>query len=194
MAGSTHRVFQFEITLKGTKPPIWRRIQVASDYTFWDLHVAIQDSMGWLNCHLHQFEIFNPRKQLVEHIGVPDDEFPSGQELLPGWEVPIIHRFTSTNPKATYRYDFGDDWEHTIVLEKTLPQAQVEYPRCIGGRRRCPPEDCGGTWGYQEFLEAVSDPKHKDHASRLEWVGGSYDPDDFDPKAVNFEDPRERLK
>lgn len=195
MAAKSERVFQFKIVLKNTKPPIWRRIQVPGDYTFWDLHVAIQDSMGWTDTHLHEFEIFNFRKRNMEHIGIPDDEFPSGQETLPGWKVSIAQLFTSTNPKAEYSYDFGDGWEHTVLLEKSLRQGEgVKYPRCIAGRRRCPPEDCGGPWGYEEFLKAISDPKHEEHASTLEWVGGSYDPDDFDPGAVTFDDPNKRLK
>ncbi len=195
MAGSSSRIFQFKIILKNTKPPVWRRIQVPGDYTFWDLHVAIQDSMGWTDTHLHVFEIFNFRKRYIERIGIADEEFPSGRETLLGWEVPIARLFTSTNPKAEYAYDFGDGWEHTILLEKTLPRdEQIHSPRCIAGRRRCPPEDCGGPWGYEEFLKAISDPEHEEHASMLEWIGGSFDPDDFKPKEVTFGDPKKRLK
>ncbi|MFH1067978.1 MAG: plasmid pRiA4b ORF-3 family protein [Candidatus Glassbacteria bacterium] len=191
MASRSNGIFQFKTTLKATKPPVWRRIQVPGDYTFWDLHVAIQDSMGWLDSHLHQFEVYNPRKSRMEYIGIPEDEL----ELLSGWKVRIDRFFTPSNSKGIYTYDFGDDWEHTIVLEKILPRdPQTKYPCCLAGRRKCPPEDCGGTWGYLEFLQVVNDPTHEEHASMLEWCGGSFDPDEFNPKEVVFDDPKERLR
>ena len=195
MAVSPAGPMQFKITLKRTKPPVWRRIQVPADFTFWELHVAIQDSMGWLDMHLHQFEIFNRRKRRDEIIGIPDDESLVGEATLPGWDVPISRLFSLSNPKALYTYDFGDGWEHAVVLEKTLPRdSGTNLPVCIGGRRRCPPEDCGGPWGYNEFLAAISDPGHEEHDATLEWVGGSFDPSEFDPQAVIFDDPKERLE
>ena len=195
MAKRSHTALQFKITLKGTKPPVWRRIQVPGDYSFWDLHVAIQDSMGWLDYHLHEFEVFNPRKRRIEYIGIPDDESLFAKETLPGWDIPVARLLSSSNLRASYLYDFGDGWEHTIVLEKVRPREDgVEYPRSLAGRRNSPPEDCGGTWGYREFLEAISDPDHEEHATMLEWIGGSFDPDDFSPRDVVFDDPRERLR
>ena len=194
MAGRAGRILQFKVTLKGTNPPVWRRIQVPGDYTFWDLHVAVQDAIGWLDCHLHQFEILNTRTRHIEYIGIPDEEFASEEETLPGWKVPVARLINSSNATASYLYDFGDGWEHTIALEKTLVrEAQAEYPRCVAGRRKCPPEDCGGPWGYEDFLEAISDQKHEEHASMLEWIGGEFDPDDFDCGEVIFSDPHERL-
>ena len=194
MAKRSHSGLQFKITLKDTKPPVWRRIQVPGDYTFWDLHVAIQDSMGWLDSHLHLFEVYNRGKHRAEYIGIPDEEFAGG-ETLPGWEVPVATLFPSSDTRASYSYDFGDGWEHTIVLEKVLARdADAEYPRILAGRRRCPPEDCGDPWGYRDFLTAISDPNHEQHAEMLEWVGGTFDPDDFDPAEVVFEEPRERLR
>lgn len=195
MGSGSSKVLQFKITLKDTKPPVWRRIQIPGDYSFWDLHVAIQDAMGWLDCHLHEFEIFKTRKRHLEYVGIPDDEFPSGQEILPGWEIPIRRLFTTGIRQATYSYDFGDGWEHTVLWEKTVPkETGVDYPRCIGGRRKCPPENCGGTGGYRHFLKVISDPNHEEHESTLEWVGGSFDPDDFDPRSIQFDDPAWRLK
>ena len=189
------KVFQFKITLKDTKPPVWRRIQVPEEYSFWDLHVAIQDAMGWLDYHLHQFDIFDARKQRMEFVGIPGDEFLLGQEVLPGWEVPIKRHFTAANQKARYLYDFGDDWEHTILLEKILPkEASVSFPRCVGGRRKRPPEDCGGAWGYRDFLRVISDPHDEEYESTMEWVGGTFDPDDFDAKGVKFDDPAARFR
>jgi hypothetical protein len=195
MTKRSDRVLQFKVTLNDTKPPIWRRIQVPGDCTFWDLHVAIQDAMGWHDTHLHEFEVFNRRKRCVENIGIPDDDFPSLRKILTGWEVPVARYFSSTNPKGSYVYDFGDDWRHTILLEKSLrPDPATEYPVCIAGRRNCPSEDCGGTWGYREFLSAIADSTHPEHASMLEWTGGSFDPEDFDPAEVEFDDPQVRLK
>ena len=187
------KVLRIKITLKDTKPPVWRRILVSSDSSFWDLHVAIQDAMGWMDCHLHQFEVFNRRWKRETFIGIPDDEFESGREMIPGWTTAISRYLNSTNPKVMYIYDFGDDWEHSVVLEKALPADDGPYPRCIGGRRRCPPEDCGGPPGYEEFLRIIGDKTHEQREDMLEWVGGHYDPDEFDSEDVIFDDPRERL-
>jgi hypothetical protein len=192
--GNPERILQFKITLKNTKPPVWRRIQVPGDYTFWDLHVAIQDSMGWLDCHLHEFAIFNPRKHREERIGIPDMESFAPEETRAGWEVPVARLFTRSHPSADYIYDFGDGWEHKVILEKSLPREEgTHYPQCIGGRRKCPPEDCGGPWGYEDFLKAMSDPTHESHKEMVDWIGGHFDPDDFEPKKVAFDDPKRRL-
>jgi hypothetical protein len=189
-------VYQFKITLKGTKPPIWRRILVPETYTFWDLHVAIQDAMGWDDYHLHEFTLLSPKTGRKVKIGIPSDEdVDYGWEVLAEWNQKIAHYFSSENSKADYVYDFGDGWEHSIKLEKILPrETGVAYPRCIDGRGACPPEDCGGIGGYAEFLEAIGDPANELHEDMLDWVGGSFDPDDFDPNDVEFEDPDSRFK
>lgn len=190
------QVYQFKITLKGTKPPIWRRILVPETYTFWDLHVAIQDAMGWDDYHLHEFTLLSPKTGRKVKIGIPSDEDADfGWKVLADWNQKIAHYFSSENSKADYVYDFGDGWEHSIKLEKILPrETGVAYPRCIDGRGACPPEDCGGIGGYAEFLEAIGDPANELHEDMLDWVGGSFDPDDFDPNDVEFEDPDSRFK
>lgn len=186
-------VYQFKITLEGIKPPIWRRIQVPKTYTFWDLHVAIQDAMGWLDYHLHEFEIVDPSTGLMVNIGIPDEEFD--RDVLPGWKQKIADYFSMENPKAVYIYDFGDYWEHKIQLEKILPREKgVNYPVCIKGKRACPPEDCGGVWGYEELLEALKKPAHERHEELLEWLGEDFDPEHFDVNEVSFDDPDKRLK
>lgn len=188
-----NRVYQFKITLKGIKPPIWRRIQIPETYTFWALHVAIQDAMGWGDYHLHEFEAVDPSTGLKVNIGIPDEEF--GREILPEWKQKITDYFSMENQSANYVYDFGDNWEHKIQLEKILPRDEnIQYPVCTAGKRACPPEDCGGVWGYEEFLEAIRDPQHEQHEEMLEWIGGKFDPEHFDPEEVIFEDPDERLK
>jgi hypothetical protein len=188
------KVYQFKITLKRIKPPIWRRIQVPETYTFWDLHVAVQDAMGWTDTHLHHFEILNPTKGLKEEIGIPDEDFID-ERILAGWERKIADYFPSENNKADYIYDYGDNWEHMVKLEKILPREKgITYPVCVGGARACPPDDCGGTWGYEEFLEAIMDSNHERHEELLYWVGGDFDPEGFDIKDVVFDNPRKRLE
>jgi len=190
---SFSQVYQFKITLQNIKPPIWRRIQVPEIYTFWDLHVAVQDAMGWSDYHLHEFEIVNPLTGLKVNIGIPDDEF--GKKILLGSRQKISTYFSMENPSADYVYDFGDDWKHKIQLEKILPaDKNITYPICTAGERACPPEDCGSVRGYEEFLEAIMDPQHQRHEELLEWAGGEFDPEHFDPKEINFDNPDKRRK
>lgn len=187
------QVYQFKIALKGIKPPIWRRIQVPETYTFWDLHVAIQDAMGWIDYHLHEFELVNPSTGLTVNIGSPNEDF--GEEVLPDGGQKIADYFSMENRTADYVYDFGDNWEHKIQLEKILPREKgVQYPICIKGKRACPPEDCGGIWGYEELLEIIRNPEHEEHEEMLEWLGGEFDPEDFDVEEVSFADPDKRRK
>jgi len=190
------QVYQFKITLKGTKPPIWRRIQVPETYTFWDLHVAIQDAMGWDDYHLHEFTITSPKTGRKVKIGIPaDDDIDYGWEVLAGWNQKIADYFSSDNSKSEYIYDFGHGWEHSVTLEKILPrEVGMIYPRCIDGKRACPPEDCGGVDGYELYLEAIQDPANELHEEVLDWVGGEFDPDDFIPSEVKFDDPAKRFK
>lgn len=214
-------VFQLKVTLRHIKPKVWRRILVPSDYSFWDLHVAIQDAMGWTDTHLHDF-YFKPKgsSQAVS-IGIPSDEdisydtmlsSPALQGLDPmaqaailsnvdvpvrlaGWEVPVARYLTLEQRKLRYTYDFGDDWEHEVQLEKILPiERGMVVPRCTAGRRACPPEDCGGVYGYENLLEVLADPKHEEYEELQQWVGGPFDPEAFNPGDVTFDDPRERWK
>jgi len=187
------QVYQFKITLRDIKPPIWRRIQVPETYTFWDLHVAIQDAMGWSDYHLHEFEMVDPSTGLKVNIGMPDEDF--GREILLGWKQKIADYFSVENRSADYTYDFGDNWEHIIKLEKILPRDKnVDYPICIAGKRACPPEDCGGIWGYENFLEIINDPDNEEYQDMIEWVGGEFDPEHFDVKEVSFDDPDKRRR
>lgn len=186
--------FQFKITLQGLRPPIWRRILVPWSYSFWDLHVAIQDAMGWLDYHLHQFEIRSPSDGRRFEIGIPMEELLDDYpEPLAGWEIPIAAYFTLATRKAIYRYDFGDGWKHSVVLEKIAPlTASTMLPVCLAGRRRCPPEDCGGIRGYERFLKIIRDVSHEEHEEMLAWIGGSFDPDSFSRTAIRFDDPAQR--
>ena len=188
------KALQFKITLKRSKPPIWRRIVVPDNYSFWDLHVAIQDAMGWFDGHLHEFRVTRPGARRESLIGIPEEESWSGMETVPGWKVAAASVFRAPKTKCSYVYDFGDDWKHVVLLEKVLSRdPDMALPACTGGRRRCPPEDCGGPWGYELLLEILADPDHPEYAERMDWAGGPIDPAEFDPKEVVFDDPGERL-
>ncbi|WP_228025375.1 recombinase family protein [cf. Phormidesmis sp. LEGE 11477] len=174
-------VYQLKITLTGIRPPIWRRVLVRSDVTLSHLHWVIQLSMGWTNSHLHSFTIHG------QEYGVPMPELGFA-ELEPEDERSV--KLTSFIPaekfKFSYLYDFGDSWEHEVLVEKVLTaETDLDYPVCIKAKRACPPEDCGGTWGYQEFVEAVQDTEHPEHEALLEWAGGYFDPEDAEFDEIN---------
>ncbi|MCX6664703.1 MAG: plasmid pRiA4b ORF-3 family protein [Euryarchaeota archaeon] len=193
MKKNIKNVYQFKISLQETKPLIWRRIQVPEKYTFWDLHVAIQDAMGWNDYHLHEFNIKKPGLSNEVSIGIPEEDLDT--EFLPGWKHKIADYFSMDNQTAEYIYDFGDDWAHTIKLEKIFPlEKKVKYPLCIKGKRACPPEDVGGVYGYEEFLRIMQNPKHKEHKSMLNWIGGKFDPEKFDVNKIHFDNPDRHLK
>ena len=187
------KVMQFKSELNIIRPPIWRRILVPDDYSFWDLHVAIQDAMGWKDYHLHEFQITDPRTGSLFKLGIPDDEILDDPQVLPSWEIAIAELFSTANNQANYIYDFGDWWEHTVYFEDVLGvQADIDYPTCIEGARACPPEDSGGPMGYQLFLEALADPNHESHQLYKEWIGGEFNPEQFNPTTIGFDDPTTR--
>jgi hypothetical protein len=191
-------IFQFRVRLLGIEPEIWRLIAVPAKYSFWDLHIAIQDAMGWRDCHLHAFRVADPNTRKIEQIGIPDDTddaFEGGATCLPGWEIPIRDYFRQPGDSANYEYDFGDGWEHHVVLEELVNRVpRRRYPICLDGARACPPEDCGGIPGFGELLEVLGDPTHEEHDRMSEWVGGSYDPSAFSPKQVRFDNPKTRWR
>ena len=178
-------LYQFKITLLESKPPIWRRIQV-QDCTLDKLHEHIQTAMGWTNSHLHQFEITGQRYGDPELLEDGFEEF----ECLDSTTIMVTELMSKTGKRFAfkYEYDFGDDWEHEVLFEGCPPvEKGKKYPICLEGERACPPEDVGGVWGYAEFLSAIADPKHEEHESFLEWCGGSFSPDEFDPKKATRE-------
>jgi hypothetical protein len=186
-------VFLFKITLCGTSPPIWRRLQVPESYTFYDLHVAIQDAMGWLDYHLHMFEVKDKNaKGDYVRIECPFTD-PDGEEaLILTTEVPLKPYFKRPNDRALYSYDYGDGWQLDVVLENILPRTpRITYPVCLGGELSGPPEDCGGIPGYYECIKAV---KEKDNSEDLLTWLGKWKPDNFNPHRVRFDNPKSRLK
>ena len=176
-------VYQLKITLLGTKPPIWRRLLVPSNSTFENLHRALQIAMGWQDYHLHQFTAGR------RHIGVPDpDARATGMHIENERKVRLSDAIPETGSKILYTYDFGDSWDHSIVLEKVLPwDPTTAYPVCLGGKLAGPPEDCGGIPGFYNLLETLADPDSEEHESMLTWVGEGYDPKAFSIDDVNKE-------
>lgn len=176
MSEKIQSIYQFKITLNGIKPKIWRQIQVPGNYSFLDLHIAIQETMGWEDCHLHQFEMINPRYGKME----PIDESKENKTIISKY-------FSLSNKKANYEYDFGDSWEHTILLEKILPvEKGSKYPKCLAGERACPLENCGGALGYEGLLEAIKNPNDSEYQDMLGWIDDDFKPEFFNPKSVVF--------
>ncbi|WP_419995027.1 plasmid pRiA4b ORF-3 family protein [Streptomyces boninensis] len=169
-------ILQIKVTLADIRPPIWRRLQVPAYLTLDRLHLVIQIAMGWENYHMHVFE--TP----AGDYGRRDSELGHRDER----KVPLSAVAPAAGDRISYTYDFGDDWGHRIEVEKVLPKEPgTAYPRCLTGRRACPPEDCGGPWGYANFLEAITDPGHEEHDELLEWVGGAFDPTQFNIEDIN---------
>ncbi len=171
-------LYQLKVTLRDSKPPIWRRIQVRSDTRLSTLHRVLQVVMGWEGAHLHQF--------LAHGVsyGTPHPDF--GFEVHNEQQVSLQQVVSRVKDKLIYEYDFGDSWEHELLVEKILPpEAGKRYPVCLTGKRACPPEDCGGIWGYAGFLDAIQNPQYPEHEEMVEWVGGEFDPEAFDLDEVN---------
>ena len=174
-------IYQLKVTLRHTSPPIWRRLLVPSNLNLGQLHDVLQVAMGWQGGHLHEFSVAGRR------FGPPDptDGFMA-DDVGDERKVRVFALFGRTGAVALYTYDFGDTWEHSIVLEKRLPAApDVIYPMCTDGRLACPPEDCGGIPGFYDLLDALRDPAHEQHQELRDWVGGDYDPELFSLEATN---------
>jgi len=209
---SPRSVHTLRIALRGSKPPIWRRVAVRSDITLGRLHEVIQITMGWTDSHLHQFmfqdkSLINPDPRHIERLsaeGRYDEVFtatrgirvfvtkttpwgdPSELEGEDEDAVTLAEVCPAAKRKLIYEYDFGDGWEHTVEAQKIEPpEPGVTYPVCLAGRKACPPEDCGGIFGYYDLLDAVADPQHEDHDDLAEWLGEDFDPDAFDIDEVN---------
>ena len=172
-------VYQLKITLQETQPPVWRRLQVPATMRLDRLHRAIQVAMGWTTSHLHEFVIAGRR------YGEPDvNELRSN--TVPERTVTLGEVAPGENGRFTYVYDFGDHWAHEVLVEKLLAAEPTgRYPICLAGERCCPPEDCGGIPGYEEFLEAIRNPHHPQHAEMRDWIGDHFDPSAFSVDAVN---------
>ena len=182
-------LYQLKITLKWSKPAIWRRVVVRSDMKLDRLHNVIQLVMPWTNSHMHQFILGRT------FYGKPDPEFAGMgmSETLNENQYTVADLAPAAKKKFIYEYDFGDGWQHEVVLEKVLPpDAGFKHPACLAGANACPPDDCGGIPGYYQLLETLADPKHPEHADMKDWIGGEWDMAHFDLDGTN--DDLKRLK
>lgn len=176
---STAPVYQLKLTLAEVEPPVWRRIRVRGDLSLARLHDVLQRAMGWENSHLHEWIVGGRR------YGQPEPDEPH-------YEVEDERKLTlrSAAPVEGARfgnvYDLGDGWTHEVPVEGIdPPEPELRAAECLAGERACPPEDCGGVPGYEEFLEAIRNPRHPEHRDQLAWIGGRFDPEAFDLAVVN---------
>jgi hypothetical protein len=177
----TNAVFQIKVTLMGIAPLIWRRVQT-QDCTLADLHDLLQVTMGWEFEHLYRFIIGG-----VEYADLSMASDDDAQDVC-DTNLSDILPAQNRRPRFNYLYDFGDQWMHQLIVEERFPPEQgAKYPICMAGQRACPPEDCGGPWGYPDFVETISNPDHRGREEMLEWVGGEFDPEKFDLESVNKE-------
>lgn len=173
------KTYQLKITLSGVKPPVWRRIKINGQATFGDLHEVIQRVMGWGNSHLFEF---NNKEYTISPASEEDDFMGFGEtEGIDMEEITVEEALKSKGSNITYTYDFGDTWEHQILVEEIENDNGVllHGAICLNGKRSCPPEDCGGLWGYMEMIEAIQDPKHPEYEEFMEWLGDDFDPEHF---------------
>jgi hypothetical protein len=170
-------VFQLRVTLEGADPPIWRRLLVPGSVGLDSLHDVFQVAMGWTDSHLHSFT-FAKQRYGMNFEDHPADELDEKAHTL--------LEAVGNKRQFRYEYDFGDDWQHQVVIEEKLAiPLGLTSPVCLDGQRACPPEDCGGTWGYANMLEAISDPKHEEHDESIEWLGDDFDPEEFSVATTN---------
>ena len=175
------RFYLLKITLKNIPCPVWRRFVVPANIKLDDLHRIIQTVMGWENSHLHSFKV-GKQEYVPEEVLEYDD-----YGALPEDEYTLDSVAPRKGSKIRYQYDFGDSWDHEIVVEDSnyVDPDQSHPYYCVNGAGACPPEDCGGAWGYADFCESLTDPEHPDHEERKEWYGGEFDPKHFDTDEVN---------
>jgi len=195
------QAFVLKVSLNDSRPLIWRRLLVPENLTFFELHCAIQDAMGWMDGHLHDFRITDTKsgksiKDGTTVIALPNSEFSSIFETKNEREELINQWFGIKMKQCIYTYDFGDNWDHTVKLEKiVLFDDTATYPQCLAGAQACPPEDCGGLGGYDRVQAIMKNKKHPEHKEMLEWLCLDdvldFDPHHFDPKEVEFSDPNE---
>jgi Plasmid pRiA4b ORF-3-like protein len=167
---------QLTVTLRDIEPAIWRRLVVPESLTLRELHAVIQTAMGWQDYHLHLFEVDGVLYGDVEEM----EGHPLGDE-----ETFTVGQAAGTVSEFRYEYDFGDSWHHDIRIEQVMSSVGPGTPHLIGGARACPPEDCGGSWGYEHLLEVLADPSHSEHEAMLQWIGGEFDAEAFDLAETN---------
>ncbi len=174
------KVYKLKITLNNIEPAIWRRLEVPSDLFLHDFHKVIQTTMGWENSHLHHFIKGN------KMLGILEFDAESNANFIDYTSVRLVDILVKENDSIQYLYDYGDDWLHEIILEEIGEGDEDDYyPKCIGGERNCPPENCGGVPGYNALLKIINHPGHPDHESMMDWLDEDWEPEYFDVELVN---------
>ncbi|MDN5865053.1 MAG: plasmid pRiA4b ORF-3 family protein [Gammaproteobacteria bacterium] len=169
-------LYEVKLTLQGVAPPIWRRLQVPAATTLDVLHNIVQIAMGWKNIHLHMFIVNG------EEYGVTDPDLGT---TIRDESKAVLGKVAEQGDRLMYVYDFGDEWEHEILIERVFPAEEaVARPRCIDGERACPPEDCGGPAGYRKMLAALADPQAPGHVKLLDRIGRDFEPEVFDTQRI----------
>ncbi len=174
------KIYQIKVSLMGSNPSIWRRFLVQGLITLHQLHDVLQIVMGWEDYHLHMFTI---NGQIYGDPELdPDDEMGANDET----QFKLSQLTGREGFEFSYEYDFGDSWQHELTVEKILPAEKgMRYPFCVAGERACPPEDAGGIGGYEDYLQAITNPKHPERKELLEWIGEDWDPEYFSLEEVN---------
>jgi len=174
-AGAAVPTLRLRVTLLDVEPPVWREVLVPVDLTFAQLHNVLQAAMGWEDYHMHEFEVGE------ERVGPPaPKDFFAGDRPLLDERKTRLGDLLDGRRTFRYWYDFGDDWWHEIAIGKGAAGERIG-PRLLAGGGACPPEDCGGPYGYAELLQALTNPKHPEHRDLREWAG------DFDPQRFDFD-------
>ncbi len=175
-------IYQIQIALADSSPKIWRRILVQPTLRLSDFHMTIQIVMGWENDHLHQFI----KNKTFYTVRLEDDWTWDDLRNVDYKKLKISDLLNKAKEEIEYEYDFGDSWHHEIILEEILPaDANEKYPVCTDGQMACPPEDCGGIWGYYGMLEIIGNPEHEEYEEYMQWLGREFNPEEFDKDSVN---------
>ena len=177
---SAGKIYQLRIQLQDVEPAVWRSVRVPADINLVKLHKVLQAVMGWSDSHLHEFRIGAMR------YGTPDPDFQDEDTVISEKLAVLSEVLKPSISLFSYLYDFGDGWEHDVLIEKAVAVGVDERPLlCLAGANACPPDDVGGPHGYADFLKAIANPKHKEHRHYLQWCGGAFDPKGFDLQSVN---------
>lgn len=183
--------FQFKIQLKDvTKPPVWRKIKVPAQFDFLKFHEVIQAAFGWENYHL--FEFSPAGYGSGPGIGMPDPTGWDEGRTIDARKMKLSETFKEEGQKFTYIYDLGDNWQHQIILEEMMSDKTIKAD-VLGGKGACPPEDCGGPWGYEALKKALENPAHPEHEDMREWLEMEED-EYFDPKYFELEEVRQVVR
>lgn len=188
MSQATSSIYQIKVTLRDSKPPIWRRFLVSGDTTLAHLHTILQVVMGWEDAHLHVFDIGEKRYSIPLEESPHQVSWMDDLSVGDSRSVRLTEVVTQEGQKLNYGYDFGDGWEHTLLIEKILPANLAQpLPYCLKGKRACPLEDVGGVWGYDDFLDAIKNDDHPEHEDMTEWMQETFGLETFDPEIFDLE-------